>query len=209
VVLIYHKWFNVPYASGIFYTRSLALLKSVFGPSPRHPPPAYLTPIRVGAPIEPSTSSPDLVPSPLHTNLEDSRRFVALPLFAAFLSLESRGYSEHVERNVQFARDIAGWMNDDKRGGRWYEVLDLTRAKMIRSRSYSMSSCFAPEPELRLRPTSVRRMGLCYYVKRSMRLGKCIRVQQYTKGWQQRGLRSATGNRNSAGWRGGRRWSLS
>ena len=33
---------------------------------------------------------------------------------------------ELVERNVRFAQDVAGWMNDDERGGRWYEVLDLT-----------------------------------------------------------------------------------
>jgi len=126
VILIGHKWFNVPYASGIFYTRSLALLKSVFGPSPRYPPPAYLTPIHVGTPTEPSMSSPDMVPSPLDTNLESSRRFIALPLFAALLSLGRRGYTEIVERNVQFAGDVAGWMNDDERGGRWYEVLNLT-----------------------------------------------------------------------------------
>jgi len=41
-----------------------ALLKSVFGPSPRHPPLAYFTPIHVGAPTEPSTSFPDVVLSP-------------------------------------------------------------------------------------------------------------------------------------------------
>jgi len=126
VILIGHKWFNVPYSSGIFYTLSLTLLKSVFGPSPHNPPPASLTPIHVGAPIEPSMSSPDVVPSPLHTNLENSCRFIALPLFAALLSLGRRGYSKLVERTMRFARDVAGWMNDDERRGRWYEVLNLT-----------------------------------------------------------------------------------
>jgi glutamate/tyrosine decarboxylase-like PLP-dependent enzyme len=121
-----HKWFNVPYASGIFYTRSLALLKSVFGPSPRYPPPAYLTPVRFDDPIEPLMSSSDAIPSPLHTNLENSRRFIALPLFAALLSLGRRGYAELVERNVRFARDVAAWMNEDGGGRRWYEVLNLT-----------------------------------------------------------------------------------
>src|SRR5258708_6208406 len=125
-MLIGHKRFNVPYASGIFYTRSLALLKSVFGPSPHHPPPAYLTPVHFGAPTDLSTTSPDLVPSPLHTNLENSRRFIALPLFAALLSLGRKGYAELVERNVRFARDIAAWMNEDEYGQRWYEVLNLT-----------------------------------------------------------------------------------
>ena len=124
-MLIGHKWFNVPYASGIFYTRSLALLKSVFGPSPRHAPPAYLTPVQFDAPTEPPTS-PDVVPSPLHTNLENSRRFIALPLLAGLLSLGRRGYTELVERNVQFALRVALWMNEDECGRRWYEVLNFT-----------------------------------------------------------------------------------
>ena len=184
MVLIGHKWFNVPYASGVFYTRPLALIKSAFGPSPRYPPPAYLTPIHVGAPTEPSTSSPDVVLSPLHTNLENSRRFIALPLFAALLSLGRREYVELVERNVRFAQDVAGWMNDDERGGRWYEVLDLTHeGKDGQKTIHSMSSYFAPEPGRHLRPISVRRMDLCCYAKRSTRLGRCIRVQQCTKGW--------------------------
>ena len=95
-----HKWFNVPYASGLFYTRSLALLKSVFGPSPHYPPPAYFTPIHVRAPTEPSTSFPDVVLSPLHTNLDNSCDFIALPLFAALLSLGRRGCSDLVECNM-------------------------------------------------------------------------------------------------------------
>jgi hypothetical protein len=98
----------------------------VFGPSPRHPPPAYLTPVHVGVPAESSQSSPGVVPSPLHTNLENSRRFIALPLFAALLSLGRKGYVELVERNVRFARDVAAWMNEDERGRKWYEVLNLT-----------------------------------------------------------------------------------
>ena len=123
-MFIGHKWFNVPYASGIFYTRSLELLKSVFGPSPRYPPPAYLTPVNFDAPSELPTSREE-VPSPLHTNLENSRRFIALPLFAGLLSLGRRGYADLVERNVQFARRVAKWM-DDEEGRRWYEVLNLT-----------------------------------------------------------------------------------
>ena len=124
-MFIGHKWFNVPYASGIFYTRSLALLKSVFGPSPRYPPPAYLTPVNFDAPSELPTSREE-VPSPLHTNLENSRRFIALPLFAGLLSLGRRGYADLVERNVQFARRVAKWMDEDEDGQRWYEVLNLT-----------------------------------------------------------------------------------
>ena len=128
MLLIGHKWFNVPYASGIFYTRSLALLKFVFGPSPRHPPPAYLTPVHFDDPAKPPMSAPEAISSPLHTNLENSRRFVALPLFTALLSLGRRGYEELIERNVRFARDVAAWMNASEGGGMWYEVLNLTRA---------------------------------------------------------------------------------
>jgi len=99
----------------------------VFGPSPRKPPPAYLTPVHFDVPVKPPISPPEVLSSPLHTNLENSRRFVALPLFAALLSLGRRGYEELVERNVQFARDVAAWMNADEGGGMWYEVLNLIR----------------------------------------------------------------------------------
>ena len=98
----------------------------MFGPSPHHPPPAYLTPVHFDTPAEPPISAP-VISSPLHTNLENSRRFVALPLFAALLSLGRRGYEELIERNVRFARDVAAWMNADECGRMCYEVLNLTR----------------------------------------------------------------------------------
>jgi len=99
----------------------------VFGPSPRQPPPAYLTPVHFDSPDKPPISAPEVIPSPLHVNLENSRRFIALPLFAALLSLGRSGYTELVERNVRFARDVAAWMNSDEGGRMWYEVLNLTR----------------------------------------------------------------------------------
>jgi glutamate/tyrosine decarboxylase-like PLP-dependent enzyme len=120
-----HKWFNVPYACGIFYCRSVDLLTSILAGSST---PAYL------ASSTTPNSSPDLewvqsVPSPLYTNLENSRRFIALPLYCAILSMGRTGYRDIVQRNIQFARDIAKWMSSPEEGGRWFEVLNIRRLK--------------------------------------------------------------------------------
>ncbi|KAG8748323.1 hypothetical protein FRC11_012047, partial [Ceratobasidium sp. 423] len=78
-----HKWFNVPYDCGIFFSRSLSLQKSIFGPSPKAPPPAYLTPaVNPNAP--PRTAELEAahaIPSGIVVGIENSRRFRALPLF--------------------------------------------------------------------------------------------------------------------------------
>jgi len=112
----------------------------VLRPSPRYPPPAYLTPIHVGAPTEPSMSSPDVVPSPS----ENTRRSIALPLFAALLSLRRRGCTELIERNVPFARGVAMWMNDNERRGRRYEVLNLTHEGKDGQKTISLNVVLFP-----------------------------------------------------------------
>lgn len=66
-----------------------------------------------------ASSAPADIPSPLYVNIENSRRFRALPLFASLLSLGKDGYAgaspcpystdatDIIRRNVSFARRIA------------------------------------------------------------------------------------------------------
>jgi glutamate/tyrosine decarboxylase-like PLP-dependent enzyme len=118
-----HKWLNVPYDSGIFFSRSLALQKSIFGPSPKSPPPAYLAPVASSTPLTPELQAAHAIPSALTLGIENSRRFRALPLFCALLALGKQGYSELIARNVAFAQQVGEWMHTGP-GAKWYEVLN-------------------------------------------------------------------------------------
>lgn len=87
-----HKWLNVPYDCGLFYTKSAHALPGVFAPVEA---PAYLTASSTSA----GTAGPqdgqvihEQVPSPLYVNIENSRRFRALPLLASLMSLGKDGY---------------------------------------------------------------------------------------------------------------------
>lgn len=127
-----HKWLNVPYDCGLFYTRSAKSLLSVFAPEEA---PAYLT---APSASDSESSGPAIgqviheqVPSPLYVNIENSRRFRALPLLASLMSLGKTGYqgafaSSHlhsesmaadestdlIRRNIQFARSIATYIQN-------------------------------------------------------------------------------------------------
>lgn len=106
-----HKWLNVrshlfpllyplirqvPYDCGLFFTRSQHHLTQIFS-QPAASAPAYLS-ASAGGPIVSDSNGEDgqvqheLVPSPLYVNIENSRRFRALPLFASLLSLGKDGY---------------------------------------------------------------------------------------------------------------------
>ncbi|ORY22448.1 hypothetical protein BCR39DRAFT_551649 [Naematelia encephala] len=108
-----HKWLNVPYDCGIFFTRTSQSLLKVFAP-PAASAPAYLS---AGINSSSRTDRPsteiihELVPIPLYVNIENSRRFRALPLFASLLSLGQDGYADIVRRNVLFARKIATYIS--------------------------------------------------------------------------------------------------
>lgn len=67
----------MPYDCGLFFTRSVKALTDVLGPG--EDAPAYL-------------SSASDTPSPLYVNIENSRRFRALPLLASLASLGREGY---------------------------------------------------------------------------------------------------------------------
>ena len=66
-----------------------------------------------------------LVPSPLNIGIENSRRFRALPILCALLSLGRDGYTEMIRRHVEFARKLGRWMSSGE-GSKWYEVLNLS-----------------------------------------------------------------------------------
>ncbi|KAI8854566.1 pyridoxal phosphate-dependent transferase [Chytridium lagenaria] len=91
-----HKWLNVPYDCGIFFSRSLDLLQAVFSPTFESggPGPAYLL-----------AAADSSIPSPLTIGIENSRRFRALPLYASLLNLGKQGYKALFKRNVDFSRD--------------------------------------------------------------------------------------------------------
>jgi glutamate/tyrosine decarboxylase-like PLP-dependent enzyme len=60
------------------------------------------------------------VPNPLYSNIENSRRFRALPLFASLISLGKDGYRDIIQRNIAFARQIAQYIQ----GSTSYELLN-------------------------------------------------------------------------------------
>ncbi|KAJ3219983.1 hypothetical protein HDU67_007716 [Dinochytrium kinnereticum] len=98
-----HKWLNVPYDCGIFFTRSLPLLQSIFSPTFNQ---------TAGGPAYLFSASDTSIPSPLTIGIENSRRFRALPLYASLLSLGKEGYASLFDRNVGFAKRIAKWMDE-------------------------------------------------------------------------------------------------
>ncbi|KAG8720320.1 hypothetical protein FRC09_009763 [Ceratobasidium sp. 395] len=118
-----HKWLNVPYDCGIFFSRSLSLQQSIFGPSTRSAPPAYLAPPAPSADQTPELASASAIPTPLNLGIENSRRFRALPMFCALVAMGREGYAELVGRNVAFARRVGEWMHTGP-GSKWYEVLN-------------------------------------------------------------------------------------
>ncbi|WVQ97794.1 hypothetical protein IAU59_004908 [Kwoniella sp. CBS 9459] len=134
-----HKWLNVPYDCGLFYTRHTSSLTTVFQP-PSASAPAYLAASSSSNAAPDSTSAQQMnqatglaedgivrgtvqaqdVPSPLYVGIENSRRFRALPLLASLLSLGKDGYRDIVTRNVLFARKVAAFINDSPH----YELLN-------------------------------------------------------------------------------------
>ncbi|WQF88591.1 Putative pyridoxal phosphate-dependent decarboxylase, pyridoxal phosphate-dependent transferase [Colletotrichum destructivum] len=111
-----HKLLNVPYDCGMFFTRSLAILTSVF----TNPNAAYLS------------SGPSSIPSPLNIGLENSRRFRALPAYAVLRSEGRAGIAAILGRMVLLARRVARWIRESEA----YELLpegawDLEETHMV------------------------------------------------------------------------------
>jgi glutamate/tyrosine decarboxylase-like PLP-dependent enzyme len=98
-----HKGLNVPYDCGFFFTRSAATLPVVF----QNANAVYLS------------ASPTSIPSALNSNLENSRRFRALPVYAVLLAHGRKGVSEMMARQVRLARLIAQFISESEH----YELL--------------------------------------------------------------------------------------
>ncbi|KAK7756109.1 hypothetical protein SLS62_002052 [Diatrype stigma] len=97
-----HKLLNVPYDNGIFFTRKASTLRSVF----KNPNAAYLA----GG----GDGDGDRIESPLHLGIENSRRFRALPVYAALLSEGRAGMAAMVARMVRLARRVAAVIQDSE-----------------------------------------------------------------------------------------------
>ncbi|KAF4507920.1 hypothetical protein G6O67_004367 [Ophiocordyceps sinensis] len=106
-----HKMLNVPYDCGMFFTPSASTLQSVFF----NPHAAYL-----------SSGSAAGIPSPLNMGLENSRRFRALPVYAALLSEGSAGFERLISNMVQLARRLAAFLRDSPD----YELLPDESARL-------------------------------------------------------------------------------
>ncbi|KAF8516439.1 hypothetical protein BU17DRAFT_67449 [Hysterangium stoloniferum] len=124
-----HKWLNVPYDCGIFFSRSIEHQSSVFGPSLSKAPPAYLA--RATGPwdeaLTPEMKAAKAIPDAMNMTIENSRRFRALPLYTALLDQGREGYADLVRRNILFTRQIAAWMASPEGKG-YYEVLNLRQS---------------------------------------------------------------------------------
>ncbi|OTB15125.1 hypothetical protein K445DRAFT_318510 [Daldinia sp. EC12] len=106
-----HKLLNVPYDTGIFFTRTSTIPQAVF----QNPNAVYLS--------TPTPSSGPTIPSPLNIGLENSRRFRALPVYAVLLSEGAAGIADMLARMVRLARGIAGAITRDEKLKHDYELL--------------------------------------------------------------------------------------
>ncbi|WWC67658.1 uncharacterized protein I206_101568 [Kwoniella pini CBS 10737] len=136
-----HKWLNVPYDCGLFYTRHTSSLTNIFQP-PSASAPAYLasnaTTVEQGieGDLPEGTILAADVPSPLFVNIENSRRFRALPLLASLLSLGKEGYREIITKNIHFARSIAIYIDKSEN----YELLNSSPSHLKSSQKDSIIS---------------------------------------------------------------------
>ncbi|KAI2620332.1 PLP-dependent transferase [Hypomontagnella submonticulosa] len=108
-----HKLLNVPYDTGIFFTRQSSTLHAAF----QNPNAVYLA------------TSASSIPSPLNIGLENSRRFRALPVYAVLLSEGREGLAAMLARMVRLARGVASALTTDENLKEAYELLpDATAA---------------------------------------------------------------------------------
>lgn len=104
-----HKWLNSPYDCGFLLSRGDGLYK-LCGPGSNNAP-AYLASMSDSMASEWPTLDPyRSLHSPLFVNLENSRRFRALPVYATLLQLGRRGIEAMVVRNISFARRVIAFL---------------------------------------------------------------------------------------------------
>ncbi|NQY66091.1 MAG: aminotransferase class I/II-fold pyridoxal phosphate-dependent enzyme [Alteromonadaceae bacterium] len=92
ITLDFHKWLNVPYDAGAFFTRQPSLLVQC---------------CEVDAPyLTNNEAQPDF----LAMGIENSRRFRALPVWFTLLKYGREGIKEWVQRNMELADELANWI---------------------------------------------------------------------------------------------------
>ena len=95
-----HKFLNVPYDCGFFFCRHRDLAKQVF----QNANAAYLNTVSAG------NGGYEPIESPLNIGIENSRRFRGLPVYATLIAYGYAGYKDMLERQIRFARAIAGFI---------------------------------------------------------------------------------------------------
>ncbi|GAA5844534.1 hypothetical protein JCM5353_001301 [Sporobolomyces roseus] len=124
-----HKWLNVPYDCGLFFSRQRQIphsdtVVSLFDlTGPGQASVSYVSASNATAQSDhPLLDKSRSLPNPLFMNIENSRRFRALPLYASLLSLGIDGYRSLVQRNVAFARQVDTFLRSHSK----YDVLTPT-----------------------------------------------------------------------------------
>jgi glutamate/tyrosine decarboxylase-like PLP-dependent enzyme len=87
-----HKWLNVPYDCGIFFTRHADILQQACS---------------VSAPYLDVESS---LPAFMDRGIENSRRFRALPLWLSLQAYGRQGFAQLIENNCRQAALLADWI---------------------------------------------------------------------------------------------------
>jgi glutamate/tyrosine decarboxylase-like PLP-dependent enzyme len=121
-----HKWLNVPYDCGIFYTRHLSYLQQVCS---------------VAAPYLDIGSA---APSFMDRGIENSRRFRALPVWMTLRAYGIEGYRQMITDNCNQALQLANWIEQSDN----YELLTPCNLNVVVFRpknatSEEVSQCLA------------------------------------------------------------------
>ena len=89
-----HKWLNVPYDSGIFFTRHVNLLESAHGV------------------VAPYLKTQATAPTYMNRSVENSQRFRALPAWMTLQAYGREGVEDIVRRNCEFAKSLGRWIEE-------------------------------------------------------------------------------------------------
>ena len=89
-----HKWLNVPYDSGIFFTRHVDLLEAAHGV------------------VAPYLKTQATAPTYMNRSVENSQRFRALPAWMTLQAYGREGVEDIVRRNCEFAESLGRWIGE-------------------------------------------------------------------------------------------------
>lgn len=136
-----HKALNVPYDCGILLVKKTkpkdeishtCLLDDVCGAGTSGGPSYLASNGTTLSEEDPHLQFIQSIPSPLNRNLENSRRFRALPLYISLLSQGKKGTAAMIQRNIDFAARIRSWLESNS----LYEVLTPKCGPLDNSQPY-------------------------------------------------------------------------